>query len=106
MTREETMNMYWHPGQTIPLSAESPTPEEASASASSKMMDILQGFQSSMEKQLTSINGKLEGINGRIDKVEGRQVVLEKEIKGSTLKCDSSTSGHSRRRITPTSLQV
>ena len=101
------MNMYWQPGQTIPITPESDqAPATEDIDSSSSMMDILQGFQTSMEKQLSSINNQLGSINGRMDNLEGRQIVLEKELKATTPKCAPTASGRSRGRVTPTALQV
>lgn len=108
------MGMYWQPGQTIPITDPNrTTPQVFSPSTedSSGVVDILQRFQTSMEKQLISIDGKLESGNGRMEKLEDRLTALEKEIKekeikDATPKRASSTPGRSRGRVTPTSLQV
>ena len=104
--QDDMMNMYWQPGQTIPLTSGTDQTSAAVATPpSSTMMDVLQSFQASMEKQLSSISVKLESIDGRIDKIEGQLVVLEKELKVTAPKCVPS-SGRSRGRLTPTALQV
>jgi hypothetical protein len=102
--QNDLMSIYWQPGQTIPLSSHlDQTAAMEPTTSSSTMMDILQNFQASMEKQLSSIGGKLENIEGRMNKIEGQ---LEKELMGTAPKCVPSTSGRSRGRLTPTALQV
>lgn len=71
---------------------------------STAVADILQGFQASMERQLSSIREKLGTIDSRMDALENTQKALEKEI---CIKSNvAGTSGQGRKRITPTALQV
>lgn len=93
---------YWQPGEVLPITPQTPT---APVQDSATVMDVLQGFQASMEKQLSSIGGQLGDIHDRIDTLESRQITLEKEVQ-----CSSSTPtsipGKGRKRVTPTALQV
>lgn len=111
---------YWQPGETIPFIPESPTPRSTSTpqhlrssvnQSDTTLVDMLQCFQSSMEQQLSSLNTSLTSITERMDSLEGRQKLLEEEIKVNTSLSSSSVStpepsAKSRRRVTPTSLQV
>jgi len=58
-----------------------------------------------MEKKLSSIGEKLENIQDRMDVLEDRQSVLEKEAKAKPDNA-AKASGQSRKRKTPTALQV
>ena len=78
------------------------------AQSTASVMDILQGFQASVEKQLSSIGEKLGDIQDRMDVLESQQGVLEKEIRSTKSSNTASTlsSGQGRKRVTPTALQV
>lgn len=71
-----------------------------------RVMDALQGFQASMEKSLSSIDGNLESMNGRMNRFEARLMNVEKQGQAVTPNSASSMMGQKRTRLTPTSLQV
>lgn len=76
------------------------------------LFDLLQGFQTSMEKQFTDLSTKLSGIDARMDNMEERQKSLETQMKNNPAVSSSSCSTTpdqkptARRRVTPISLQV
>lgn len=82
------------------------SPETVDMSMTIKVMDALQGFQASMEKSLSSINGNLESMNGRMNRFESRLMNVEKQGQITTPTTPSSSLGQKRTRLTPTSLQV
>ena len=102
---------FWGPGEALPISVEPQvTPPAACSSQSQSVIDMLQVFQSSMDKQLSTMCEKLETIDSRMIVLETRQKNLEEEIRSGT-SCSSSAnstpaSGRQRKRITPLALQV
>jgi len=109
-------NDYWRPGETLPLTTRcSGDPVQAGSgshdqSQSQSLADMLQVFQSSMDKQLSSVCEKLETIDSRMVVLEVRQKNLEEEIRSSA-SCSSSTNttlgpSRQRKRLTPLALQV
>ena len=115
---------YWQPGETLPLAttpnlrSNSPdlfvpeSPINSGVRSNATVMDVLQTFQASLDKQLTTVSTQLESIGTRIDKLEARQSSLEDEVRASTSLSSSTSSpaitGSSsrRKRVTPTLLQV
>lgn len=102
--REHEDNGYWEPGDVIPVSQTS----RSQTQDTSTVLNVLQGFQGNVEKQLLSIHEKLENIEERMDALECSQGVIEKEMKSA--KCSNKTTvvspAYGRKRITPTALQV
>ena len=85
---------FWGPGETIP--ARQPEPQAtysavACTSESQSIVDMLQVFQSSMDKQLNSMCEKLDTIDSRMVVLEARQKNLEDDIR-STASCSSSAN--------------
>ena len=81
----------------------------ASSSSANAIVDVLQTFQASLDKQLTTVSGHLESIGTRLDKLESRQLSLEEEVRASTSFSSSTSSPATtgkRKRVTPTFLQV
>lgn len=109
---------YWHPGQTIPISAvpvsdvdylDDTTVPTGPREQNTDVMDMLRSFHTSMEKNLSSISGKLESIDGRMNKLENQQKNLEDEVRSNVSSMTTNVcakSPHTRARVTPTSLQV
>lgn len=77
---------------------------------SPSIVDMLRVFQSSMDKQLSSVCNKLESIDRRMDLLESRQKTLE-EVRSSA-SCSSSANCSpvatlpKRKRAIPLTLQV
>ena len=88
------------------------SPVNSGVGNNATVMDVLQTFQSSLDKQLTTVSTQLESIGTRIDKLESRQSSLEEEVRANTTLSSSTSSpavtGSSsrRKRVTPTLLQV
>lgn len=115
---------YWQPGETLPLMttpnlrSNSPdlfvpeSPVNSGVHSSATVMDVLQSFQASLDKQLTTVSSQLENIGTRIDKLEARQSSLEEEVRASTSLSSSTSSSaivgssSKRKHVTPTVLQV
>ena len=82
----------------LEVSASSPTQENP-------MFDVLQGFQSSMEKQLGQVSEHLKYINERMSALETKQASLEAKFSSSSV--DTPTrQPFKRSRVTPPNLQV
>ena len=101
------------PGQTIPTHRRPPPPpvspdSDPFQSQQPSVIDMLQLFQSSVDKQLNTVCDKLETINSRMTVLETRQKSLEDEVRSSTSSSTNSTpqSGRRRKRLTPVALQV
>ena len=87
---------YWQPGETLPLvtpqnmRSNSPdlfvpeSPVNSGVGNNVTVMDVLQTFQSSLDKQLTTVSTQLESIGTKTDKLESRQSSLEEEVRAST----------------------
>lgn len=78
---------------------------------SPSIVDMLRVFQSSMDKQLSSVCNKLEYIDTRMVLLESRQKTLEEEVRSSA-SCSSSANCSpvaplpKRKRAIPLTLQV
>ena len=88
------------------------SPVNSGVHSSATVMDVLQSFQASLDKQLTTVSSQLENIGTRIDKLEARQSSLEEEVRASTSLSSSTSSptivgsSSKRKHVTPTILQV
>ena len=71
----ESEDNYWQPREVIPVSQ----PPGLLAENSSAVMNLLQGFQATMERQLSSIREKLGDIEDRRNFGKSPSV-LEKEV--------------------------
>lgn len=101
---------YWMPGEAIPISVNRPGSPDSPLRSQQSVIDVLQVFQSSMDKHLSVVCEKLETINSRMTVLETRQKTLEEEIQSSA-SCSSSNhstpqNGRQRKRLTPVALQV
>ena len=74
------------------------SPVNSGVGNNATVMDVLQTFQSSLDKQLTTVNTQFESIGTRIDKLESRQSSLEEEVRAST-SLYSSTSSPSHKGL-------
>lgn len=103
-------NEYWQPGETLPIPARHPDPVRVSGEQSQAIVETLHMFQSSMDRQFSSVSEKLETIDSRMVVLETRQKNLEEEMRSSP-SCSSSNNstpllGRQRKRVTPLALQV
>ena len=101
---------YWQPGETLPIPARHPGPVPAVPEQSQALVDMLQTFQSSMDRKFSSVCEKLETIDSRMVVLETRQKNFDEEMRSSP-SCSSSTnstpaSGRQRKLVTPLALQV
>ena len=108
---QQTPDVYWGPGMSLPSAPQSHVHHGISPDDPS-VVATLQFFQESMEKQFSSIIERLDIMGGRMAALETRQKVLEDEVRSSTSSSTSvspSVSGSStikRKRVTPAALQV
>ena len=104
-------------GMSQALISDSPEPSAMSDShhqhnaIDTSLFDLLQGFQTSMEKQFIDLSTKLSGIDARMDNMEERQRSLETQMKNNPVSSSSCSTTPDqkptvRRRVTPISLQV
>ena len=110
--RESDGNDCWMPGQVIPINRRPvppPVPHSPDGSPfqsqQASVIDMLQLFQSSVDKQLSTVCEKLDS---RMTILETRQKGLEDEIRSSTSSSTNSTpqSGRQRKRLISVALQV
>ena len=110
---------YWQPGEQLPICSPvgSSTPRSHQPPPSETVLiDMLQGFQSSMETQFQQLSTHLGRIDDRMDEIELQQKAMQEKLQNSSLinsssfstpsSSSSETSGRKRGRVTPTALQV
>lgn len=110
---------YWQPGEHLPILSPvgSSTPHShRPPSSETVIIDMLRGFQSSVETQFQQLSTHLGKIDERMDEMELQQKTMQEKLQNSSLLSSSSvstpssssseTSGRKRGRVTPTALQV
>lgn len=119
---------YWKPGEMLPvqnslvrspwksdmlLNSPGSDPLQYQQAGQSTIIDILQTFQSAMQKQFSTVNNQLDCIGSRLENIESKQQNLEERqshiesvANMSTLPSCTPKTNMKRKHVTPTSLQV
>lgn len=108
---------YWQPGQQLPVFSpvESSTPRAIQPPRSdAAIIEMLQGFQKSVDTQFQQLSSHLGKIDDRMDEFELQQKSMQERLQNTAItssfstpsSSSSDTSCRKRGRVTPTALQV